>query len=89
VGYMLFSRTPSGSAEVIIDNGDAGTSSTGRWYVSIGANPYGNNSLYSMYWDARYTFEAALHGYSEVSLWWTYLESRCTSVPVEIMETTS
>ena len=72
--------------EVIIDNGDAGTSSTWGLYVSIGANPYGDNSLYSMYWGARYTFEAALDGSYEVSLWWTELRSRCSSVPVEIYD---
>ena len=33
--------------EVIIDNGDAATSSTGTWRVSGGENPYGDSSLYS------------------------------------------
>ena len=87
VGYMLFSHTRSGSEEeVIIDNGDAGTSSTGRWYVSIGTNPYGDNSLYSSNVGAKYTFEAALDESYEVSLWWTERPSRCTSVPVEIYD---
>ncbi|MBN1843354.1 MAG: fibronectin type III domain-containing protein, partial [Deltaproteobacteria bacterium] len=57
VGYMLFSRIRLGPAEVIIDNGNAGTSSTGGWYVSSGIIPYGDNSLYSTYWGAKYTFE--------------------------------
>jgi hypothetical protein len=33
--------------EIIVDNGDPGTSSTGTWLVSGGANPYGANSLYT------------------------------------------
>jgi len=86
VGYMLFSRTRLASEEVIIDNGDAGTSSTGRWYVSMGGNPYGDNSLFSYQAGATYTFEAPVDGSYEVSLWWTERLSRCTSVPVEIYD---
>ena len=86
VGYMLFSRTRIGPAEVIIDNGDVGTLSTCGWYISCGANPYGDDSLYSVSWDTTYAFEAVLAGSYEVSLWWTELPSRCTSVPVEIYD---
>ena len=86
VGYMLFSRTRLVSEDVIIDNGDAGSLSTWGWYVSGGANPYGDNSLYSWYWGARYTFEAAVDGSYEVSLWWTQQPSRCAGVPVEIYD---
>ena len=32
-------------ADVIIDNGTAGTSSAGTWQVSGGGDPYGGNSL--------------------------------------------
>ena len=73
-------------SEVIVDNGEAGTSSTGTWRTSGGANPYGSESIYSKNRGATYTFEAALHGTCEVSLWWTEWSSRSTSVPVEIYD---
>ena len=78
-------NSASGS-EVVVDNGEAGTSSTKSWQVSGGTNPYGDGSLYSKDEDATYTFEAALHGTYEVSLWWTEWPSRSTSVPVEIYD---
>jgi hypothetical protein len=73
-------------SEVIVDNGEAGTSSTGTWRSSGGANPYGSESLYSKNRGATYTFEAAIGGVYEVSLWWTERPSRSTSVPVEIYD---
>jgi len=81
-------RFVPGSEGVIIENSDAGTSSTGTWSVSGGANPYSDKSLYSNQADATYTFEAAVDGPYEVSLWWTYYSNRCTSVPVEIYDGT-
>lgn len=72
--------------QIINDNGDAGTSYTGTWNVSSGANPYGDRSFYSNEVNATYTFEAELVGSYEVSLWWTYWSNRCTSVPVEIYD---
>jgi len=72
--------------QIINDNGDAGTSYTGTWRVSRGANPYGERSFYSTEINATYTFESELEGSYEVSLWWTYWSSRCTSVPVEIYD---
>jgi beta propeller repeat protein len=35
---------PPPPSEVIVDNDESGTSSTGNWYKSGGANPYGNES---------------------------------------------
>ena len=78
-------NSASGSV-VFVDNGKAGTSSGGGWYVSGGANPYGANSFYSRNTGARYNFDAALHGTYEVSLWWTEWPSRSTSVPVKIYD---
>jgi hypothetical protein len=72
--------------EIIVDNDEAGTSSTGTWRTSRGANPYGSGSLYSKDGGATYTFEAAIGGVHEVSLWWTEWPSRSTSVPVEIYD---
>jgi PKD repeat protein len=76
-------------AEIIIDNGDLGTESTGTWRPSSGANPYGatSGSLTIMTPGATYTFETPIAGdYYTVSLWWTYYASRCTSVPVDIYD---
>jgi hypothetical protein len=72
--------------EIIVDNGEADTSSTGTWRTSDGANPYGSKSIYSNDGGATYTFEAAIGGVYEVSLWWTEWPSRSTSVPVEIYD---
>ena len=69
---------------IIIDNGGAGTSSTGTWLASYGANYYGTRSEYSKEADATYTFQTAVNGTHAVSLWWTYYNNRCDSVPVEI-----
>ncbi|MFV9690022.1 MAG: Ig-like domain-containing protein [Desulfobacteria bacterium] len=72
--------------EVVVDNGETGTSSDGTWGSSHGANPYGDNSLYSNDSGATYTFEASVNGSYEVSLWWTERPSRRTTVPVEIYD---
>ena len=74
------------SLELIIDNGDLGTSSVGSWPVSSGTNPYGTDSVYSKTVGTSYSFEAALMGPQEVSLWWTYLSNRSTAVPVDIYD---
>jgi PKD repeat protein len=79
-------RDPFAPPEVIVDNGEAGTSSTGNWQVSGGPDPYGDSSLYSKTAGATYSFDAALHGTHEVSLWWTEWPSRSTNVPVEIYD---
>ena len=79
------SNSASGSV-VIVDNGKVGTSSTGSWSTSGGANPYGANSFYSKKVGATYSFSAAIVGFHEVSLWWTEWPSRSTSVPVKIYD---
>ncbi|OHB55678.1 MAG: hypothetical protein A2Y07_09035 [Planctomycetes bacterium GWF2_50_10] len=72
-------------AITIIDNGQAGTSSTGTWQTSTAPNPYGTNSLWS-YNGATYTwsFTPTVTGTYRVSMWWTALASRYTAVPVRI-----
>jgi len=84
---MTFSiiHAVNAQAQVIIDNGDPGTSSVGKWYPSGGVNPYGENSLFCKY-SGNYTYEASLSGPYEVSLYWTQTASRCTSVEVEIFD---
>ncbi len=71
--------------EVIIDNGQAGTSSTGTWQASAASNPYGENSLWSRN-GATYTwnFTPPVAGSYEVFVWWTEWSSRSTAAPFEI-----
>ena len=72
--------------EIIIDNGDPGTSWEGSWRISAGTNTYGNTSEYSIDAGAAYTFEKELSGTYDVSLWWTYYSTRCTRVDVDIYD---
>ena len=80
----------SSSGEVIIDNDDPGTSYSGaEWGYSSGANPYDGSSRAESVAGATYTFQGSVTGYQEVSLWWTYWSSRCSSVPVDIYDGTT
>jgi hypothetical protein len=73
--------------EVIIDNGDEGTSFTGTWSISSGPDPYGESSLYSIDPGTHYAYEASIDGAYTVSLWWTeHTIWRITSVPVQIFD---
>jgi len=72
--------------EIIIDNGDPGTSWEGSWRISAGTSTYGNTSEYSIDATAAYTFEKELSGTYDVSLWWTYYSTRCTRVAVDIYD---
>jgi len=42
-----FQNIHAATNTIILDNAKWGTSSTGTWKVSDGANPYGSNSYYS------------------------------------------
>ena len=78
------SKSPN---EIIIDNGDEGTSFTGKWKVSSCPNPYGKNSLYSWNRDVYYAYQAPVNGTYTVLLWWTeHKNMRSNSVPVEIFD---
>ena len=70
----------------ILDNGDAGTSSTGLWNASYSAGAYGSHSLYSRTSGATYTFEAPVNGNVDVMLWWNHYSTRCAQVPVNIYD---
>jgi len=72
--------------QVIVDNGEAGTSTVGSWNGSSGADYYGSVSVYSKEVGAYYSFEAEASGTHEVSLWWTEHSSRSTEVLVEIWD---
>ncbi|MEW6053667.1 MAG: PKD domain-containing protein [Nitrospirota bacterium] len=72
-------------ADVIIDNGQAGTSYTGTWGISGGTLPYGTNSLWSRD-GATYTwqFSSQPAGTYEVYMWWSGYATRATSIAVDI-----
>jgi len=72
-------------ADIIIDNGAAGTSYTGTWSVSGGPSPYGTNSLFARP-TATYTwsFSSQPAGAYEVFMWWTYTNTRPTNAQVDI-----
>lgn len=70
---------------IIIDNGEPGTFSTGVWAKSGGTLPYGADSLWARA-GATYTWLLNLPepGVYEISMWWSGLPSRATSIPVTI-----
>ena len=83
VTMQLTVGTPS--AEVIIDNGETGTSFTGTWEASGGTGAYGTNSLWSRN-GTTYTFTMTGQpaGMYEVFMWWSQYSTRPSSVPVAI-----
>jgi hypothetical protein len=75
-------------ADVVVDNGDAGTVSTGTWRISDGSTPYGANSRYARP-SATYTwrFSGQPAGNYEVLMWWTTYFTRGTTIAVDINAT--
>ncbi len=72
--------------QIIIDNGDSGTTFTGSWTISSGANPYGANSLYANA-TATYTYTAnSINGNYNISMWWTWWANRCSSINIDIYD---
>jgi hypothetical protein len=87
IGLIAVAVSPAMAAtEVILDNGEAGTSYTGTWYVSGVPGPYGADSLYSVSYGGVYTYDLALSqsGSYEVYLWWTAFDGRQPAVPVTV-----
>ena len=73
------------TVEVIIDNGDPATSSTGSWNQSGGAEPYNEDSLYSRDGTTyTWTFTPVVSGNYDLSMWWTEWSSRATYAEVSI-----
>jgi hypothetical protein len=76
--------------DVIIDNGDTGTSSSGVWSTSSGRSPYGPDSLFARSSTARYTysFPVTKPGTYEVLAWWTTTKNRTTRAAYTISHAT-
>ena len=73
------------TSQTIIDNRDAATSQTGTWSASSGTGSYGVDSVFSRDGSTfTWHFTAPQSGNYEVSMWWTYRDSRSTNVPVDI-----
>ncbi len=79
-----FSLIDVGSTQVL-DNGDAGTSSTGYWQVSGAPGPYGRDSVFARN-GASYTYQKPLPapGRYDLAVWWTAFPSRSTAVPIVV-----
>jgi len=72
-------------ADTIIDNRDVATSKTGTWSVSCGSGSYGVDSVFGRNGSTfTWRFTPSQSGNYQVSMWWTYRDSRSTSVPVDI-----
>jgi hypothetical protein len=86
---LVDNADPSCIEEMIIDNGDTGTLSTGTWNISGGPNPYDTNSLFADAAGATYTFEYQFLGAImslDVYQWWTYYSNRCIDTKIEISD---
>jgi len=72
--------------DLILDNNQPGTTSTGTWQLSAGTNSYGTQSLYSREVGATYTYTMPISasGTYDVNLWWTTWPSRSTEVAIDI-----
>ena len=87
---ILQSTNAAAANELILDNGEAGTSSTEKWKPwrsrKNGDTPYGKNSYYTYSARATYTYNFNLPsaGEYEVFAWWSASSVHSTSVPHEI-----
>ncbi|MCE5184925.1 MAG: hypothetical protein LLF76_02225 [Planctomycetaceae bacterium] len=90
---VAFTRDPtskivliqSSTDDIIIDNGDPGTSFTGTWGISGATGAYGTDSLWAR-GGAAYTWQTSLPaGNYEVYMWWTQLSSRTSAAPVAVV----
>lgn len=71
--------------DVIIDNGDTGTSFTGIWEVSGGSDAYGADSVWSRN-GASYSWQTdnLSEGRYEVLMWWSAWASRAPAAEVSV-----
>jgi hypothetical protein len=76
---------------VLVDNGAAGTTSTGKWCRSSAANPLGDGSVYSCGGSSdtyRWTPSMPAAGRYEVFVWWTSNANRSKGVPTVVSHAT-
>ncbi len=86
VALMILTCLPAGArADVLVDNGDPGTSFTGLWPVSGGNDHYGSDSQWSRDGNT-YTWALGSQqaGVYEIFMWWSSWPSRASSVPVQV-----
>ncbi|MBE0535412.1 MAG: hypothetical protein IH624_07050 [Phycisphaerae bacterium] len=83
---LLLCMSVSAPGDVIVDNGDSGTSFTGTWEVSGGSDPYGADSVWARD-GATYTwgFDSEPAGKYEVLMRWSVWPSRAKAIDVSIM----
>ncbi|WDE12157.1 putative Ig domain-containing protein [Thalassomonas haliotis] len=83
--FALVVSQANQSREIIIDNNDSNTTSSGTWQVSGGQNPWDTNSLYSNS-NSSFSWLADIDtdGAYQVYAWWTYYSTRSTNVPYTI-----
>ena len=71
---------------LIVDNLDAGTSSSGTWSASSGANPWAGQSVYNNQENFfRWSPTLAEAGNYRVYTWFTYHRNRSSAVPYRIL----
>jgi hypothetical protein len=80
---------PEEQTEIIIDNRDAAISWIGAWGKSSGTDSWGVDSVFSRDNTSvtptfTWYFTPSQSGTYAVYMWWTYRDSRSTSVPVDI-----
>ncbi|MCP5005209.1 MAG: DUF1566 domain-containing protein [Planctomycetes bacterium] len=84
---ICLGQCPSLPASGVIDNDDAGATSSGNWYPSNGQDPWGSGSEYSRDAAATYEFCASdVTGDKVVSVWYTDMASRCSDVHVVLFD---
>lgn len=81
---LLLAATTGWTQEIILDNGQAGTSSTGSWLTSVAVGSYGNTSVYAKTPGAAYNFEAPLTGLHRVYIWFTTHSTREKAAQIKV-----
>ena len=86
-----FTTTSGGIGDIIIDDGEAGYTSTGEWYYGTGAGEAAYNGDYYYATDdivesasARYTPSISAGGNYEVSIMYRAGSNRCTNTPYTV-----
>mgnify|MGYP003855750369 CR=1 FL=1 len=76
---------PAPNTDIILDNGDTGTSSTGSWSSYSGSEQYGDDTLYATAGGSvqsyRFTPTIELSGNYEVMVWNSCYNNRAVNVP--------